>query len=114
VGLVLDNTLDSEETLSAIAGFAVREIADLCIVEVVGAGAEPHRIKVACREPSRAWLCGLLLHGAGQPAHPHLQAVLEARRPLLLGPSETVATLSQGAAEVRSLEAAQLGGMVAV
>jgi PAS domain S-box-containing protein len=117
VGPVLASSLDYQETLSTIASLAVREIADLCIVEVVEADERVRRIKVASRDPSRNWLCELLTRIPLDRSRPHLMSeVQETRRAALLqSPTEeTIAALAQGEEHHRALRAAEIRSMVAV
>lgn len=117
VGPVLATTLDYEETLTRIAELAVRDIADLCIVEVVEDDEEVRRLKIASRDPSKAWLCELLTQIPIDRSRPHLmRSVLETGRPLFLQrPSdEVIASLAQSEEHYRALRAAKIRSMVAV
>jgi PAS domain S-box-containing protein len=117
VGPALASTLEYEETLTRVAELAVRDIADLCIVEILEEGDEVRRLKVSSRDPSRAWLCDLLMRLRLDPRRPHLtRAVLETRQPLIMQrPSpETIAALAQGEEHLRALRAAEIHSMVAV
>jgi PAS domain S-box-containing protein len=117
VGLVLVNTLDYEETLARLAELAVRDVADLCIVEVVEDDEAIRRLKVTSRDPSQGWLCELLTRLPIDRSHPHLLgSVLETRRPVLMQrPSaELIASLAQGEEHLRALRAAEIHSMVAV
>jgi PAS domain S-box-containing protein len=116
-GLILATTLDYEETLSRIAELAVRDVADLCIVEVVEDDQEVRRLKVASRDPSKAWLCEVLTQVPLDRRRPHLlRSVLETRRPVFMQhPSaETIASLAQSEEHHRALRAAEIRSMVAV
>jgi PAS domain S-box-containing protein len=116
VGPVLAGSLDYQETLSTIANLAVREIADLCIVEVVEEDESVRRISVASRDPSKSWLCELLARLPIDRSRPHLmQAVLETGRPALmqLPSEETIAALAQSEEHHRALRAAEIRSMVA-
>lgn len=117
VGPVLASSLDYQETLSTIANLAVREIADLCIVEVVDEDERVRRIKVASRDPSKTWLCEALTRTPLDRRRPHLmRSVLETRRPALMqSPSEeTIAALAESEEHHEALRAAEIRSMVAV
>lgn len=117
VGLLLTTTLDAEETLARIAALAVRDLADLCIVDIVENDHAVRRLKVACRDPSRTWLCELLTRIPLERHRPFLtRSVLETRRPFVLQrPSaEVLASLAQSEEHERALRAAEIHSMVAV
>lgn len=117
VGPVLASSLDYQETLSTIANLAVREIADLCIVEVVEDDERVRRIKVTSRDPSKAWLCELLTRIPLDRSRPHLmRSVLETGRPSLryLPSEEAIAALAQSEEHHGALRAAEIRSMVAV
>src|SRR5262249_45816943 len=59
VGAVLTSTLDYEDTLRNIAQLAVRDLADLCIIDVVEEGGKAARLKVMSRDSSLTSLCDL-------------------------------------------------------
>lgn len=117
IGPVLATTLDYEETLTRIAELAVRQFADLCIVDVVEDDDEVRRLKVASRDPKKAWICDSLRQIAVGRGSPHLLAsVLQTRRAVLMSrPSEeAIASLAQGEEHLRALRAAEIRSMVAV
>lgn len=85
VGPVLATTLEHQETLSKIAGLAVRDLADFCIVETVEEDGEARRLKVLAREPDKEWVAEALLRVPLDRTRPHLfRTVFETRRPLLI------------------------------
>jgi len=117
VGPVLATTLDFEETLARVADLAVKDIADLCIIEVVGDDEEVRRLKVVSRDPSKAWLCELLTKIPLDRRRPHLmRSVLETRRLLLIPrvSQETIASFAQSEEHLRALQAAEIRSIVAV
>ncbi len=117
VGPLLATTLDYEEILTRIAELAVRDIADLCIVEIVEDAEEARRVKVASRDPSKASLCELLSQIPLDRGRSHLlQSVLETRQSVLMQrPSaEMLASLAQNEEHQRALRTAAIGSMVAV
>lgn len=117
VGPVLATSLDYGETMARIAELAVRSIADLCIVDLLVDDQELQRVKVSCRDPSKAWLCELLTQIPLDGRRPHLlRSVLETRRPVLMqSPSvETIASLAQSEEHHQALRAAEIRSLVAV
>jgi PAS domain S-box-containing protein len=50
---LLVESLDWESTLRAVARLATRELAEACIIDVLGDDGELHRLAVAAREPER-------------------------------------------------------------
>jgi PAS domain S-box-containing protein len=57
LGPVLASTLEYQETLERIARSAVRELADVCIVDIVEEGGEVRRLQVLSRDPDKDWVC---------------------------------------------------------
>jgi PAS domain S-box-containing protein len=117
VGPVLASSLDYEKTIERVAQLAVRELADLCIVDVVEDGTEVRRLRVASRDPSKASLCDLLTRVALDRSRPYLlRTAFETQQPFLLQqPSaETIASFAQGEEHHRALRAAEIHSMVAV
>jgi PAS domain S-box-containing protein len=116
VGPILAGTLDYDETLTRVAELAVRDIADLCIVDVVEDGDRIRRVKVASQDPSKAWLCNLFARIPLDRKRPHLVgSVLETGRSLLMArPSrDTIASLAQSEEHLRALEAAEIRSLLA-
>jgi PAS domain S-box-containing protein len=56
LGTTLD-TLDPGETLTRIASLVVRDLADLCIVDLIDRDGELRRMKVLHRDPGKTTLC---------------------------------------------------------
>jgi len=77
---LLVESLDWESTLQAVARLATRELAEGCVIDVVGDDGELHRLAVAAREPGREAL------------------LREARRypPKVGGPSPVARVFSEG------------------
>jgi PAS domain S-box-containing protein len=117
VGAVLASTLNYEDTLRNVARLAVRDIADLCIVDVVDEEARVRRLQAMSRDPAKTWLCDLFMRGARERMQSELvRSVLESRRAVLIDrlSPETFASLSQNPADLRGLRAAGLRSVVAV
>jgi len=58
LGVELPATLDFNDALSKIVDYCVRDIADICIVDLVKDGdGKLNRARVACREPANSALC---------------------------------------------------------
>jgi PAS domain S-box-containing protein len=115
IGPLLAETLDYEETLTRIAEIAVKEVADLCIVDLMEDGAT-RRIKVATRDPAKAWVCEALAGISFERGRSHLLApALESRRAVLLeGPApEALAAIAQSPEHLRALRGAEIRWLVA-
>lgn len=114
---VLASTLDYDETLTNVARLAVREIADLCIVDIVEEDGEVRRLKVACKDPSKEWACDRLREIPLDRARPHLVwSALETKRTSLaqrLSP-DAIAAFSQGEEHLRLLRAVDPKCVIAV
>ena len=117
VGAVLASTLDYEETLGNIAGLAVRDLADMCIVDIVEDEERVRRLRVMSRDRRKAWLCDLLEEaGLERPPSDLIRTVLDTRRPLFLGrmSGEAIARLTHDPARQRALRSAGLASLAAV
>ena len=85
VGAVLNPTLDYEDTLTNIAQLAVRDLADLCIIDVVQEGGKAVRLKVMSRDSSLASLCRLFMRVPLEGNRPYwFRMVVENKRPVLM------------------------------
>ena len=84
VGSVLASTLAFEDTLTSVAELAVRELADVCIVDIVEEDATVCRLKVISRDPGRAAACDFLRKIPLDQRHPQfVEPVLHTREPVL-------------------------------
>jgi signal transduction histidine kinase len=117
VGAVLSSSLDIDETLGNIARLAVRDLGDLCIIDLNEGGGGRGLLKVMSRDPSKAWISDLFLR---LPLNRHrpdwLRTVLENKRPVLmerLSP-ETVDTFCAHPEHMRALWEAGLRSAIAV
>jgi PAS domain S-box-containing protein len=117
MGEILTSTLDYRSTLTRIADLAVREFADLCIVDVFEDNGSIRRLKVAGRDQSLAKVCDLLMEISMDRNPSHLiRSVVEHRRPVLLqhDTPRMLASFSQNEAHLKALQAANLKSVVAV
>jgi PAS domain S-box-containing protein len=85
VGAVLTSTLDYEDTLSNIAQLAVRDLADLCIIDVIEEGGKAARLKAMSRDPSLAPVCDVFMRVPLDANPPYwFRMVVENKRPVLM------------------------------
>lgn len=85
IGTALANTLDYEGTLSHIVEIAVRNLADLCILDLIDGQGQVRRLRVASRDPAYFWMCDLLRGAALErsPSNP-VFAALDSRQAVLV------------------------------
>jgi PAS domain S-box-containing protein len=82
---LLVESLDWESTLQAVARLATRQLADFCIIDVVGDDGELHRLVAAAREPADQPLMAELVRHPPKVGGPSpLARVFQEGRPLLL------------------------------
>lgn len=106
LGSVLASTLDYEDTLANIARLAIRELADVCIVELVEEDGSLRPLKVVSRDPAKAWLCEMLMKLRLDRKLPHLvRSAMETKRPVLIErlTPDMIASLSQSEDHLRAL-----------
>src|SRR5215467_13203514 len=85
VGALLGSSLEYGQTLDSIAELAVRDLADLCIIDVVGDTGKVARLKVKSREASLAPLCDLFMRVPLEKSRPlWFEMVFETKRPVFL------------------------------
>src|SRR5215471_2877972 len=117
VGAVLTSTLDYEDTLRNIAQLAVRDLADLCIIDVVEEGGRAARLKVMSRDSSLASLCDLFMRVPLEGNRPYwFQMVVESKRSVLvehLSP-EMLESFSRDEADLQAIRAAGFQSALAV
>jgi signal transduction histidine kinase len=117
VGSVLASTLGYEETLMSIAQLAVRDIADVCTVDIIGEDGELRRLKVATRDPSRAWAGELLTQIPFDRKRPSVVwTVLKTRKPVVLPQvkPEMLAAVARDEEHLRALRALDVKTSMAV
>src|SRR5262245_18128358 len=61
LGALLGSSLEYELMLETIARMAVRDLADICIIDIVEVAGDVARLKVKGREPSLSPLCNLFM-----------------------------------------------------
>lgn len=116
VGEELASTLDYEETLGNVAALAVREFADLCVVDVVENDVM-RRLQVATRDPTKRWICERLAQPPPKSERSRLVwLALEWRRPILthrISP-EILQSLASNEEELEMLRALELNSLISV
>jgi PAS domain S-box-containing protein len=117
VGAVLTSTLDYEDTLRNIAQLAVRDLADLCIIDVVQEDGKAARLKVMSRDSSLASLCDLFMRVPLEGNRPYwFRMVVENKRPVLmehLSP-EMIESFSRDESDLQAIRAAGFQSALAV
>jgi PAS domain S-box-containing protein len=116
VGAAVASTLEFDETLTTIARLAVRDLADLCYVNVVDESGETRPLKVLVRDPAKAWVCDVLMGmGLPLPTTP-LQWTLGTQRPVLLSwvSPELVSAWAHDPEHLRALQAIGIESMITV
>ncbi len=117
VGLVLANTLDYEQTLARLVELALRDLADGCIIDILGKDGELSKWIVVCRDPSKAEICASFGHTPLDRRHPHLtSSALETGRSVImerLSP-EMVASFAESERHLRLLRAIDPRSVIAV
>jgi PAS domain S-box-containing protein len=115
LGALLGSSLEYERTLETIAQMAVRDLGDLCIIDIVEGAGNVARLKVKCRDSSLTPLCNLIMRIPLDRDHPlWFQIVAQSKRPIL-GPvtQEMMAFVSQDESDLRVIREAGLqSGMI--
>jgi PAS domain S-box-containing protein len=117
IGPVLASTLDDENAFTNVAQLVVRDLADLCIVDVVEDNGAVRRLKVMSRDPSMASLCDSLMRIAPDGSSSYLsRMILENQRSVLIErlSSDISISSSQAGEELAVLLAARFQSAVAV
>lgn len=118
VGAVLiSSTLDYNETLENVGRLAVRDLADLCIIDVIQESGTAARLKVLSRDDSLAAVCDLIMRLPldKNPTY-WFRMVVEKKRAVLmerLSPG-MIESFSRDEADLRVIRAAGLRSAVAV
>ena len=108
-GEILASTLDYDQTLSSVARLAVREFADVSLVDLIEENGEIRRLRAASRDPTLDWACELLSNAPIDRDRPYFaQRALKTQGSILLESlsPETVDSFAQGSPErLRALRA---------
>src|SRR5262249_41962 len=85
IGALLGSSLEYEDTLDNIAQVVVRDLADICIIDVIQEGGKAARLKVLSRDSSLASLCDLFMRVPLEQNPPYwFRIVVENKRPVLM------------------------------
>jgi signal transduction histidine kinase len=117
VGPVLASSLEYEKTLDRVAELAVREIADLCIVDIVSIDGQIRRLEAVCRDPAKKWIADGLKRAALDPGSPFLtKSAFADQEPLLIErvSNHTVASFAQNAEHLNLLRALDIKSLITV
>src|SRR5262245_52207732 len=115
LGALLGSSLEYERTLETIAQMAVRDLADLCLIDIVEGAGNVARLKVKSRNSSLIPLCNLFMRIPLDKDQPMwLRMVAQSKRPIL-GPitEEMLASVFQDESDLQVIREAGLhSGMV--
>ncbi len=117
VGPVLASSLDYEQTLDQVAQLAVRELADLCIVDLVSPDGEVRRLKAVCRDPARGWIAeGLMRLALDQSPRYITNSALAHREPMLIErvTDEILASYAHSDEHLKLMRALEPASIIAV
>jgi PAS domain S-box-containing protein len=117
IGLVLATSLDYDDTLTKIAKLAVRDVADICIVDLVIEQGNVHRIEAVCRDPARAWLGNAFTNLALERSKPTLtSAAISSGRSILIErvSDADIASFAQSEEHLQLIESAEIKSMMVV
>jgi signal transduction histidine kinase len=115
-GALLSSTLEYEDTLDNIAQIAVRDLADLCIIDVVEDGKAARR-KVRSRDPSLSSLDDLFIRISLEENPTYwFRMIAENKRPILIAHllPEMIDSFSRHESDRRVIRAAGLQSAIAV
>ncbi|WNG51317.1 PAS domain-containing protein [Archangium minus] len=104
---LLVESLDWESTLQAMARLATRQLADFCLIDVVGDDGELHRLAATAREPHHQALIPGLMHFPPKVGSqsPLAKVFIEGRSLLIPELShETLAALARSPEHLRAME----------
>src|SRR5262245_44901910 len=117
LGALLGSSLEYEFTLETITRMAVRDLADICIVDIVEGAGKVARLKVKGREPSLSPLCNLFMRIPLTRARPlWFQMVAENKRPILVErmTQEMLASVFQDESDRRAVREAGLRSAIVI
>lgn len=107
-GAILSSSLDYEETLTSVVRLAVRDFADVCIVDLFEESGEIRRLRTLSRDPALDWACDILTTSPFDRTRPHLvQPALEANGPVLMEnlSTEDIVSFAQNEERLRAFRA---------
>jgi PAS domain S-box-containing protein len=117
VGPILAESLNYEQTLNRVAELAVRDLADICVVDVLDEQRDARRLVVSSRDPGKGWVCELLRNIPLDRRRPHLvRTTLDTKQSVLIRTvsEEIVASFAQNEEHARALAAADIRSLVTV
>jgi signal transduction histidine kinase len=116
LGALLGSSLEYELTLETIARMAVRDLADLCVIDIVEGAGNVARLKVKGPEASLSALCNLFMRIPLERDHPlWFEMVAQNKHPIVVEriTQEMMAYVSQDESDLRVIREAGLqSGMV--
>jgi PAS domain S-box-containing protein len=116
-GALLGSSLEYEDTLDNVAQLALRDLADLCIIDVVQQGGKAARLKVVSRDSSLAPLCDLFMRVPLEENRPYwFRMVVENKRPVLMEhlSAEMIDSFSRDPSDLQLIRAAGFQSALAV
>jgi signal transduction histidine kinase len=117
VATILSSSLEHERTLTYVAQLVTRNLAEYCLVDLAEEIGERRWLKAAGRDPSKAWICDVLMQFPPDRTRPHLtQAAFQTKAPVLVDTPtpEMIASWSQNDLHRRALEAMDIGSVITV
>jgi GAF domain-containing protein len=117
VGALFAASLDSKETLANVAHAAMRELADLCVIEFTDEGGELRRLEVTTSDPTKVGIAEALKRLPLDRNRPHLsRAILQTKQSQMLPEvfPETLQAIAQSEEHRRLLEAIAPTSMMGV
>lgn len=115
VGAALAGSLDFDETLARIAELPVRELTDVCILEIEASDGDLQRCRIACGAVAKRELGDLSARVQDAACTYLLRGVIEKRQPLIAqqAPAEMFEALAPDDPR-RALERCQISSLLAV
>ena len=103
--------------MTDIAQLATRNLAEYVVVDLVEERGESRWLKAVGRDPSKAWICDVLMQVPPDRTRQHLTwSALQTKQPVLIHKAtpEMVASWSQNELDRRALEAMEIGSVLSV
>jgi PAS domain S-box-containing protein len=114
---ILSSSLEHQRTLTDVAQLVTRNFADYCLVDLVEESGEGRWVKAVGRDPSKGWICDVLMHVPPDRTRHHLTwSAFQTKRPVLIDQvtPDMIASWSQNELDRRALEAMEIGSVVVV